>query len=338
MMCLDDVLAVLSRVSPHGAGGDIVALGWVKGLVVQGDQVGFVLDVPHPLAPQLPSLKDQAEATLKQAYPAATLRIVATTHTPPKVPKAPKTITHGGTAGPIVLPQIRRILAVGSGKGGVGKSTVALGIARALRDQGQRVGLLDLDIFGPSLPTLLGAKPPPPLNAEKAMIPHTIDGLTVQSIGYMVDPDKAVIWRGPMVMGAVEQLFRDTAWPTLDTLILDLPPGTGDVQLTLAQKVNLSGAIIVTTPHDLAMADARRAAAMFQKMQVAVLGVVVNMAFFICPTCDTPHDVFPAGQADGLNLPQLIRLPLDPLGGTLGPLFAQIAGQIMGESGMTRLP
>jgi len=170
--------------------------------------------------------------------------------------------------------------------------------------------------------------PPPPLNAQKAMIPHTIDGLTVQSIGYMVDPDKAVIWRGPMVMGAVEQLFRDTAWPDLDTLILDLPPGTGDVQLTLAQKVTLNGAILVTTPHDLAMADARRAGAMFQKMQVPVLGVVVNMAFFMCPTCDISHDVFPAGQANGLDLPQLARLPLDPRGEALGPLFVQIVQKI----------
>jgi ATP-binding protein involved in chromosome partitioning len=323
----DDVLAVLSGVVPDRAGSDIVTLGWIKGLVVQGKQLGFVLDVPHSVAPQLPTLKDRAESALKQAYPNATLRIVATTHTPPKDAKAPKTITHGSAA-PIVLPQIRRILAVGSGKGGVGKSTVALGIARALKDQGQRVGLLDLDIFGPSLPTLLGALPPPPLNEQKKMMPHTIDGLTVQSIGYMVDPAKAVIWRGPMVMGAVEQLFRDTAWPDLDTLILDLPPGTGDVQLTLAQKVTLNGAILVTTPHDLAMADARRAAAMFQKMQVPVLGVVENMAFFVCATCDAIHDVFPAGQAPALDMPLLARLPLDPRGDTLGPLFAQIIQNI----------
>jgi ATP-binding protein involved in chromosome partitioning len=320
----DDVLSVLSRIFPDGEQRDIVTLGWVKGLVVQGDQGGFVLDIPHKDAPQLPTLKNRAESALKQAYPSATLRIVTTTHT---VPRAPKTISHGSST-PIVLPQIRRILAVGSGKGGVGKSTVALGIARALKDQGQRVGLLDLDIFGPSLPTLLGALPPPPLNEQKKMIPHTIDGLTVQSIGYMVDPAKAVIWRGPMVMGAVEQLFRDTAWPDLDTLILDLPPGTGDVQLTLAQKVSLSGAILVTTPHDLAMADARRAAAMFQKMQVPVLGVIENMAFFVCATCDAVHDVFPAGQAPALDMPLLARLPLDPRGDTLGPLFAQIVQNI----------
>jgi ATP-binding protein involved in chromosome partitioning len=317
----DDVLSVLSRVSGNAEGVDIVTLGWVKGLVVQGDQVGFVLDVPHQEASQLPDLQNRAEVALKQAHPAATIRILTTTHIPPK---APKPITHGSSQ-PVILPQIQRILAVASGKGGVGKSTVALGIARALKDQGQRVGLLDLDIFGPSLPTLLGALPPPPLNEHKKMIPHTIDGLTVQSIGYMVDPNKAVIWRGPMVMGAVEQLFRDTAWPDLDTLVLDLPPGTGDVQLTLAQKVNLSGAILVTTPHDLAMADARRAAAMFQKMNVPVLGVIENMAFFLCPTCDTPHDVFPAGQALALDMPLLARLPLDPSAQTLGPLFCDIA-------------
>jgi ATP-binding protein involved in chromosome partitioning len=186
------------------------------------------------------------------------------------------------------------------------------------------VGLLDLDIFGPSLPTLLGVLPPPPLTPDKKMIPHTVEGLTVQSIGYMVDPDRAVIWRGPMVMGAVEQLFRDTAWPVLDTLVLDLPPGTGDVQLTLAQKIPLNAAIIVTTPHDLSKADARRGAAMFQKMQVPVLGVIENMAFFVCSTCDTPHNLFPEGTAPPLDLPLLARLPLDPTGQALGVLLGGV--------------
>ena len=320
----DDVYAVLSTLSAGQNQGDIVTLGWIKGLVIQGQQVGFVLDVPHQEAHQLPDLQNRAEVALKQAYPAASIRILTTTHIPPKTPK---TITHGSSK-PILLPHIGRIVAVASGKGGVGKSTVALGIARALRDQGQRVGLLDLDIFGPSLPTLLGSLPSPPLNEEKKMIPHTVSGLTLQSIGYMVDPSKAIIWRGPMVMGAVEQLFRDTVWPPLDTLVLDLPPGTGDVQLTLAQKVSLSGAILVTTPHDLSMADARRAAAMFQKMKVPVLGVIYNMAFFLCPTCDTPHDIFPAGQSGALDIPELARLPLDPSGQKLTPLFAEIAKRV----------
>ena len=165
----DDVLSVLSRVFPDGEQKDIVTLGWVKGLVVQGNQVGFVLDIPHKDAPQLPTLKDRAESALKQAYPSAALRIVTTTHT---APKAPKPKTHGSSQ-PVILPQIRRILAVASGKGGVGKSTVALGIARALKDQGERVGLLDLDIFGPSLPTLLGALPPPPIErTQKNDSPH----------------------------------------------------------------------------------------------------------------------------------------------------------------------
>jgi ATP-binding protein involved in chromosome partitioning len=316
----DDLTAVLSRIPGDAQGRDVVSLQWVKGLVIQNNHIGFVLDVPQDQAHQLPLLQEKAEAALHQAYPALSLRIITTTHSAPRAVKkgASPTLT------PIVLPTITRILAVASGKGGVGKSTVALGLARALRDQGQRVGLLDLDIFGPSLPTLLGALPPPPLDPGKKMIPHTVEGLIVQSIGYMVDPDKAVIWRGPMVMGAVEQLFRDTAWPVLDTLVLDLPPGTGDVQLTLAQKIPVNGAIIVTTPHDLSKADARRSAAMFQKMQVPVLGVIENMAFFICSACDVQHDVFPQGVAPPLDLTLLARLPLDPTGKTLGDVLAGV--------------
>jgi ATP-binding protein involved in chromosome partitioning len=312
--------AIFSRIPGNQEGMDLVRLGWIKGLVIQQDQVGFVLDVPQDQAQRLPELQKNVETALAQAYPTLKVRIVTTTHTVAKAPKK----NQSPASNPILLPSILRVLAIASGKGGVGKSTLALGLARALRDQGQRVGLLDLDIFGPSLPTLLGALPPPPLNDQKKMMPHTVENMTVQSIGYMVDPEKAIIWRGPMVMGAVEQLFRDTAWPELDTLVLDLPPGTGDVALTLAQKIPLSGAIIITTPHDLSRADARRGVAMFQKMQVPILGIIENMAFFVCPSCDVHHDVFPQNTASPMDLPVLARLPLDPTGQALGPLLAGV--------------
>ena len=283
----------------------IINLNWVQGLVIQNNQVGFILDVPQEMARSLPQFRDMAENAIKCAYPGINVRIVTTTH----VPKKPSV----AVSGKISLPTIKRIIAIASGKGGVGKSTIALSIAQQLSQQGQAVGLLDLDIFGPSLPTLLGHLPPPPTDENKKMLPHKINNLTVQSIGYMVDPEKAVIWRGPMVMGAVEQLFRDTKWPELDILVLDLPPGTGDVQLTLAQKIPLNGAIIVTTPHQLSFADAKRAVAMFEKMNVPVLGMIENMSYFICPSCENQHDIFPRGD-NPPPIPIIATIPIDASG------------------------
>jgi ATP-binding protein involved in chromosome partitioning len=212
------------------------------------------------------------------------------------------------------IPGIAAVIAVASGKGGVGKSTTALNLALGLRDLGLRVGLLDADIYGPSVPRLTGIREKPALNDEKKMIPIPRFGLAVMSIGFLVEEDTAMIWRGPMVMSAITQMLRDVAWGTLDVLVVDMPPGTGDAQLTLAQNVPLKGAIIVSTPQDLSLIDARRGLAMFTKVNVPVLGIVENMSYFQCPHCGTRSDIFGHGgarhEAERLGVPFLGEIPL----------------------------
>jgi ATP-binding protein involved in chromosome partitioning len=212
------------------------------------------------------------------------------------------------------IPGIAAVIAVASGKGGVGKSTTAINLALGLRDLGLRVGLLDADIYGPSVPRLTGIREKPALNDDKKMIPIPRFGLAVMSIGFLVEEDTAMIWRGPMVMSAITQMLRDVAWGTLDVLVVDMPPGTGDAQLTLAQNVPLKGAIIVSTPQDLSLIDARRGLAMFTKVNVPVLGIVENMSYFQCPHCGTRSDIFGHGgarhEAERLGVPFLGEVPL----------------------------
>jgi ATP-binding protein involved in chromosome partitioning len=212
------------------------------------------------------------------------------------------------------IPGIAAVIAVASGKGGVGKSTTALNLALGLRDLGLRVGLLDADIYGPSVPRLTGIRNKPELNADRKMIPIERFGLAVMSIGFLVEEDTAMIWRGPMVMSAITQMLRDVAWGTLDVLVVDMPPGTGDAQLTLAQNVPLKGAVIVSTPQDLSLIDARRGLAMFTKVNVPVLGIIENMSYFQCPHCGTRSDIFGHGgarhEADRLGVPFLGEIPL----------------------------
>jgi ATP-binding protein involved in chromosome partitioning len=212
------------------------------------------------------------------------------------------------------IPGVAAIIAVASGKGGVGKSTTALNLALGLRDLGLRVGLLDADIYGPSIPRLTGVRDKPQLNDERKMIPLQRFGLSIMSIGFLVEEETAMIWRGPMVMSAVTQMLRDVAWGTLDVLVVDMPPGTGDAQLTLAQNVPLKGAIIISTPQDLSLIDARRGLAMFKKVNVPVLGIVENMSYFQCPHCGTKSDIFGHGgarhEAERLAVPFLGEIPL----------------------------
>ena len=215
---------------------------------------------------------------------------------------------------PVALPGVSKIVAVGSGKGGVGKTTVAVNLAIALSRLGQRVGLIDADIYGPSVPRLTGIRDKPALNDDKKMIPIQRFGLAIMSIGFLVEEDTAMIWRGPMVMSAITQMLRDVAWGTLDILVVDMPPGTGDAQLTLAQNVPLKGAVIVSTPQDLSLIDARRGLAMFRKVNVPVLGIVENMSYFQCPHCGTRSDIFGHGgarhEAERLAVPFLGEIPL----------------------------
>jgi len=212
------------------------------------------------------------------------------------------------------IPGVSAVIAVASGKGGVGKSTTALNLALGLRDLGLRVGLLDADIYGPSVPRLTGIREKPQLNDQKKMIPIVRFGLAIMSIGFLVEEDTAMIWRGPMVMSAITQMLRDVAWGTLDVLVVDMPPGTGDAQLTLAQNVPLKGAVIISTPQDLSLIDARRGLAMFRKVDVPVLGIVENMSYFQCPHCGTRSDIFGHGgarhEAERLGVPFLGEIPL----------------------------
>jgi ATP-binding protein involved in chromosome partitioning len=212
------------------------------------------------------------------------------------------------------IPGIAAVIAVASGKGGVGKSTTALNLALGLRDLGLRVGLLDADIYGPSVPRLTGIREKPQLNDEKKMIPIMRFGLAIMSIGFLVEEETAMIWRGPMVMSAITQMLRDVAWGNLEILVVDMPPGTGDAQLTLAQNVPLKGAIIISTPQDLSLIDARRGLAMFEKVDVPVLGIVENMSYFQCPHCGTRSDIFGHGgarrEAERLAVPFLGEIPL----------------------------
>lgn len=213
-------------------------------------------------------------------------------------------------------PQPRAIIAVASGKGGVGKSTVAANLALALMRMGYKTGLLDADIYGPSQPIIFGLPAtPPPLSDDKQMIPPEVHGLKVMSIGFMLPPDQALVWRGPMIHSAMRQMLADVAWGALDVLVVDLPPGTGDAQISLAQQAHLQGAVIVSTPQDLALADARRAISMFGKLEIPVLGLVENMSQFCCPNCGHTTPIFGHGgakaEATKLNLPFLGEIPLD---------------------------
>jgi ATP-binding protein involved in chromosome partitioning len=247
-------------------------------------------------------VRRQAEALLGRQPGVRNVTAILTAHKPPAAAAAPtRGPAHGpahGSAGakPLLLPDVRFIVAVASGKGGVGKSTVAVNLAVCLARQGHRVGLLDADIYGPSLPRMIGQNRKPEVQHDK-MIPIEAWGMACMSIGFLVEEETPMIWRGPMVMGALEQMMGQVAWGALDILVVDMPPGTGDAQLTMAQRVALTGAVIVSTPQDIALIDARRGVKMFEKTNVPVLGLVENMSFYCCPNCGHRADIFGHGGA-----------------------------------------
>ncbi len=223
--------------------------------------------------------------------------------------------THVGQSTVKALPQIKNLIAVASGKGGVGKSTIAVNLALALAQEGAAVGILDADIYGPSQPTMLGIKTRPEIRDKKIIMPINIHGIQAMSIGLLVDENAAMVWRGPMISMALQQLLNDTQWEALDYLVIDLPPGTGDIQLTLSQKIPVSGALVVTTPQELALSDVRRACAMFEKLNVPILGIVENMAGYVCSHCGETDALFGEGGGEHLaakfNTQVLARFPLD---------------------------
>jgi ATP-binding protein involved in chromosome partitioning len=327
------VLDALARVaSPRGVA--LTNADVLSAITVNDGKVFFSINVDAAEARAWESVRAQAEAAVR-ALPGVTTAMIALTaerkagaaaappphrhahsgvqpaasHRPPQPPGAASPMSKQSE-----IPGIAAVIAVASGKGGVGKSTTALNLALGLRDLGLRVGLLDADIYGPSVPRLTGIREKPVLNDDKKMIPIQRFGLAIMSIGFLVEEDTAMIWRGPMVMSAITQMLRDVAWGTLDVLVVDMPPGTGDAQLTLAQNVPLKGAIIVSTPQDLSLIDARRGLAMFKKVNVPVLGIVENMSYFQCPHCGTQSDIFGHGgarhEAERLGVPFLGEIPL----------------------------
>ncbi|KIZ47674.1 MULTISPECIES: Mrp/NBP35 family ATP-binding protein [Rhodopseudomonas] len=300
-------------------------------IAVNNGKVYFSINVDAAEAKAWESVRAAAETAVR-AIPGVTGAMIAlTAERRPGAAPQPHRHDHGvapasahkpsagpGPASPMSkqaeIPGVAAIIAVASGKGGVGKSTTALNLALGLRSLGLRVGLLDADIYGPSVPRLTGISEKPVLDDERKMIPIERFGLSIMSIGFLVEEEVAMIWRGPMVMSAITQMLRDVAWGTLDVLVVDMPPGTGDAQLTLAQNVPLKGAVIVSTPQDLALIDARRGIAMFSKLNVPILGVVENMSYFQCPECGTRSDIFGHGgarqESERLGVPFLGEIPL----------------------------
>ena len=314
-----DILAALARVGlPDG--GDLVSRDMVRALTVEGESVRFVIEAPDAAtAARMEPIRQAAETAAAAVAGVSKVSVILTAHGPAPKPQAPPSLKVGRhpapQAGPTKPAGVDRIIAIGSGKGGVGKSTVSSNLAVALAKQGRRVGLLDADIYGPSQPRMMGVSKRPASPDGKTIIPLRAHGVTMMSIGLMMDPDKAIVWRGPMLMGALQQMLGQVEWGELDVLLVDLPPGTGDVQLTLCQKSDLTGALVVSTPQDVALLDARKALDMFKTLNTPVLGLIENMSMFVCPDCGSQHAIFGQGgvqaEAEKIGAPFLGSLPID---------------------------
>lgn len=310
----ESVLAALKSISDPVSGQDIVAAGLTRGLTVEGGSVLFVLEIDPAKADLYGPIRDQAEAAVKGLDGVEKVSVMLTGHSAKTPPPDLKPSKPAAPKGPQKIPGVDRILAVASGKGGVGKSTVSANLACALAAQGRRVGLLDADVYGPSQPRMLGVSGRPASPDGKTILPLRNHGVTMMSIGLMTNDDQAVVWRGPMLMGALQQMLMQVQWGALDVLIVDLPPGTGDVQMTLAQKAHVDGAVIVSTPQDVALIDARKGIDMFNKLHVPILGMIENMSTHICSNCGHEEHVFGHGgvaaEAAKLNVPLLAEIPL----------------------------
>ncbi|MES1989643.1 MAG: Mrp/NBP35 family ATP-binding protein [Pseudomonadota bacterium] len=300
----DDIIKTLSGVTDPATDRDVVSSGLIQGLVVRDGHVGFSLEVAPERGLQAEPLRRQCENAVRALPGVLSVTAVLTAHS-----ETPKAKAHGAhdhshgepkaaprPAGPLQIPGVAAIVAVASGKGGVGKSTTAVNLALGLSHLGLRVGLLDADIYGPSIPRMLGLKGKPVLENKK-LKPMENYGIKCMSIGFLVDEETAMIWRGPMVQSALTQMMMDVAWGELDVLIVDFPPGTGDAQLTMVQRVPMAGAVIVSTPQDIALIDARKGYAMFEKTHVPVFGIIENMAYFVSPQTKEKSYIFGEGGA-----------------------------------------
>jgi len=318
------VLDALRGVRDDERGGDVVSLGMVSGLVVRDGHVAFELEVAPARAAGLETLRKAAEQAV-DALPGVLSVSAVLTAQKAAAPGRPAAPAHGHAHGPAtgqgtapakkLVPGVKTIVAVASGKGGVGKSTTAASLALGLAANGLKVGILDADIYGPSMPRMLGISGKPNSRDGRVLEPMQNYGVKCMSMGFLVAEDTPMIWRGPMVMSALNQMLRDVNWGELDILVVDLPPGTGDAQLTMAQQVPLSGAVIVSTPQDIALLDARKGLNMFRKVDVPVLGIVENMSYFACPNCGHRSEIFSHGgarrEAEKLGIEFLCEVPLD---------------------------
>jgi ATP-binding protein involved in chromosome partitioning len=316
------IRSALRAVRDPASGRDVVEGGMIEGLTVRNGMVQLALQVPRERARDSEPLRAAVERAVAAVPGVISATVVLTAHRAPTPEPAAAAGRPAGApagkagapgSGPMLLPEVGAIVAVASGKGGVGKSTTAVNLAVALAAQGLRVGLLDADIYGPSLPQMLGTRERPRAEGQR-IIPLRRWGLTAMSIGFLVEAETAMIWRGPMVMGALEQMMGQVEWGPLDIMVVDMPPGTGDAQLTMSQRVPLAGAVIVSTPQDVALIDARRGVKMFEKVGVPVLGLIENMSYYCCPNCGHRAELFGHGgaraEAERLGIEFLGELPL----------------------------
>ncbi len=309
------VLEALKQITDPVGGTDIVAAGMVRGLHVEGGTVRFVLEIDPKQAEMMEPVRAEAEARVKALEGISQVSAMLTAHSDKAPPDLkPKAKAKTQPQGPQKVPGVDRIVAIASGKGGVGKSTVAANLAVALAAEGRRVGLLDADIYGPSQPRMMGVSGRPASPDGKIILPMRNHGVTMMSLGLMMNEGQAVVWRGPMLMGALQQMMMQVQWGALDVLLIDLPPGTGDVQLTLSQKFDVDGAIVVCTPQDVALLDARKGIDMFRQLKTPILGMIENMSTHICSKCGHEEHVFGHGgvakEAEALGVPLLAEIPL----------------------------
>jgi ATP-binding protein involved in chromosome partitioning len=298
------VLSALAVVRDPDLNRDIVSLGFVKDLRIDEGRVAFTIELTTPACPVKDQMRDQARAAVLQLPGVSAVDVQMSARV--------REVT-GGDGPRQPVPGVKNIVAVGAGKGGVGKTTVAVNLALALAKCGSRVGMIDGDIYGPNVPIMLGVKTQLVTDGQK-IVPAEKYGLQIISMGFLTTDDAPIIWRGPMLHGALQQFFREVRWQNLDYLVVDMPPGTGDVALTLSQTVPTAGAILVTTPQQVALADTRRAIAMYRKLNIAPLGIVENMSYFVCPGCEREYDIFGRGGGEQLaadmDVPFLGRIPI----------------------------
>ena len=300
----EQVLSALRAVQDPDLHKDIVSLGFVKDVQVKGGEVDFTIELTTPACPVKDEMKAQAEALVAGLPGVVAARAKMTAN-----------VSTRGGMGRQQIEGIRNIVAVGAGKGGVGKSTTSVNLAVALALKGARVGLLDGDVYGPNIPQMLGIDKTPEVDREKRIIPPEAQGIKVISMGMLVPADQPIIWRGPMLHGAVQQFMRDVSWGELDYLVVDLPPGTGDVALSMAQSVPMAGAVVVTTPQGVSVSDVRKAVGMFRQLSIPVLGVIENMSYFVCGHCQERTEIFGHGggrrMAEQMEIPFLGEVPID---------------------------